>query len=119
MPEGIGAKRNYLPVVVLSTTPPPGDPVARSRALPSKGNALRCVEGDLDAAAFEPALAAQLVGRENKPSTHRYFIDDDELIHANGKTYAVAKMWGSSTVPSMEALIKQFPGHGISYAESL
>ena len=95
------------------------DPEAIRRALPSKGNALRCVEGDLNAEAFESALAAQFVGEGNKPATRRYFIDDDELIHANGKTYSVTKMWGSSTVPSMDTLIERFPGYGIAYAESL
>ena len=59
-----------------------------------------------------------LTSQGNKPDTHRYFIGDDEPIHANGKTYALTKMWGISTVRAMDTLLQRFPGHQVSYREA-
>jgi hypothetical protein len=94
------------------------DPEEIRKVISWKGNALYPVDGELDAAAFEKALALRLVEQGNKPDTHRYFIANDELIHASGKTYAVTKMWGLSTTSAIDAMLKQFPGHQISYRES-
>ena len=67
--------------------------------------------GELDAAAFEKALALRLTGQGDKPDTHRYFIANDELIRANGKTYAVTKkMWELSTTSAIVALLNAFSG---------
>jgi len=81
-------------------------------------NALYPVDGELDTAAFEKALASSLTEQGNKPDTHRYFIANDDLLRANGKTYAVSKMWGLGTTNAIDALLKRFPGHQISYKES-
>lgn len=94
------------------------DPEEIISELDFKGDALIQVIGKLDAAAFEEALAARLTEQGKKPNTLRYFIANDELIHAQGKTYAVTKMWGPKTVPAINALLKRFPGHQISYHES-
>jgi len=68
------------------------DPEDIRNVISWKGNALYPVDGELDSTAFEIALAARLTEQGNKPDTHRYFIANDELIRANGKTYAVTKM---------------------------
>jgi len=94
------------------------DPEEIRKVMPWKRNALYPMDGELDAAAFEKALALHLVEQGNKPDTQRYFITNDELIHANGKTYAVSKMWGLSTTSAIDALLKRFPDHQISYKES-
>ncbi len=52
---------------------------------------MRIVEGNLDSVEFEKKLAEQLVSKGNKPETRRCFIGNDELIHANEKTYAVRR----------------------------
>jgi hypothetical protein len=44
--------------------------------------------------ALKRRLQQVLPTRGNKPDTHRWFIEDDELICAGDKTYAVTKMWG-------------------------
>jgi len=79
---------------------------------------MRVVEGNLDSVEFEKKLAEQLVSEGNKPETRRYFIGDDELIHANGKTYAVTKMWGTRTAEAIDLLLEKFTEHRISYRES-
>ena len=76
------------------------------------------MDDELDTTAFEKALASRLTEQGKKPDTHRYFIANDELIRANGKTYAVTKMWGLKTTSAIDALLKRFPGHQISYKES-
>ncbi|MCX7144125.1 MAG: hypothetical protein NT123_24425 [Proteobacteria bacterium] len=94
------------------------DPEEVISELDFKGDALIQVVGELDAAAFEEALAALLTAQGKKPNTLRYFTANDELIHAQGKTYAVTKMWGPKTTRAIDALLKRFPGHKISYHES-
>jgi len=83
-----------------------------------KSNMMRVVEGDIDSVEFEKKLSEQLVSEGKKPETRRYFIGDDELIHANEKTYVVTKMWGTRTVEAIELLLEKFPGCRISYKES-
>jgi hypothetical protein len=94
------------------------DPEEIKKAIPRKGNVLFSLDGNLDEAAFSKAMAAHLVEQGNRPDTHRYFIGDNELIRANGKTYAVTKMWGRSTTSTIDALLARFPGHAISYHPS-
>jgi len=79
---------------------------------------MRVVEGNLDSVEFEKKLAEQLVSEDNKPETRRYFISDDELIHANEKTNAVTKMWGTRTAEVIDLLQERFTEHRISYRES-
>lgn len=94
------------------------DPEQIAKIITWKGNALRSFDGVLDSNDFEKALARSLKAQGNKPDTHRYFIGDDELIQANGKTYALTKMWGLSTTKAIDALLQQFPLSGISYTEA-
>ena len=94
------------------------DPEEIRKVISWKSNALYPMDGELDATAFEKTLALQLKEQGNKPDTRRYFIDNDELIRANGKTYAVTKMWGLNTTNAIDELLKHFNGHNISYIEN-
>ena len=94
------------------------DPEDIKNEISWKASALYSVDDELDTTAFEKALASRLTEQGKKPDTHRYFIANDELIRANGKTYAVTKMWGLKTTSAIDALLKRFPGHQISYKES-
>lgn len=82
-------------------------------------NAIYSAKGELDPVTFEKRLAALLREKGNRPDTDRYFIEGDELIRANGRTYAVTKMWGMLTKTAMMKLLEKFPGHGISFKESV
>jgi hypothetical protein len=94
------------------------DPEAIRKTIPWKSTILNPIPGLLDADAYEKALAAQLIENGRKPQVYRFFIDNSELIHANGKTYAATKMWGERTTLAIDALLKAFPGHGISYGKA-
>lgn len=111
-------KRRAIYQVVRGLCDAGVDPEAIRQVVPWKSNILTPIEGTLDSVAFERALASQLVADGRQPQTHRFFIDDDELIHASGKTYAATKMWGDRTAKAMDELLKTFPGHGISYKET-
>ena len=82
------------------------------------GKMMRVVEGIHTSVEFEKKLAEQLLSEGNRPETQRYFIKDSELIHANGKTYALTKMWGRRTTKAMDLILKKFSSYGISYGES-
>lgn len=84
-----------------------------------RANAIYSLEGEPDSASVEKQLAALLRERGNQPDTHRFFIEADELIRANGRTYVVTKMWGMLTKTAMTRLLERFPGHGISFKESV
>jgi hypothetical protein len=94
------------------------DPEEIRETVTWKTNMFRVIEGDLDSREFEKKLAEQLVSEGSKPETRRYFIADDELIHANGKTYALTKMWAARTGKAIDLLLERFPHHDISCQES-
>ena len=94
------------------------DPDAIRKTVPWKSTILNPIEGILDADAYEKALAAQLIENGRKPQVYRFFIDNSDLIHANGTTYAVTKLWGERTTLAIDALLKAFPGHDISYGKA-
>jgi len=83
-----------------------------------KSDALVSIDGELDSLEFEKKLAEQLIQKGKKPETQRFFIGEDELMHYNGKTYALTKMWGTRTAEAMDLLIQRYPDEHISYKES-
>ena len=95
------------------------DPEALREAVSWKATLLTPIPGTLDAPAFEKAFAEFLVEQGNKPQVSRYYIEDQDLIRANGRTYAATKMWGVKTLSAMDQLLESFPNHGISYKESV
>lgn len=94
------------------------DPEAIRATVPWKSTILVPVDGLLDSDAFDKALAAQMIAQGRQPQTFRFFTDNSDLIHANGKTYAATKMWGRRTALAIEELLSAFPAHGISFKES-
>jgi hypothetical protein len=44
--------------------------------------------------------------------------DDDELLQVGGRTYAFTKMWGTNSVPAMQALCAAYPEAGIRFEAS-
>jgi len=61
------------------------------------------VDGTIDGAAFQAELARR---RPKDPmAAKRFFVRDDQLFHANGKTYALTNQWSKG---SMEALLAAF-----------
>lgn len=94
------------------------DPEEIRSTITWKRNMMRDLEGNLDAGEFERQLTA-IFKSENRSVPPRYFMNNDELIRANGKTYALIRGWGPRTVEAIDLLLEKFPGHGISYSESM
>ena len=94
------------------------DPEEIREMITWRRNMMRVVEGIHASVEFEKKLAEQLLSEGNKPQTRRYFIKDSELIHANGKTYAITKMWGRRTTEAIDLILGKFSSYGISYGES-
>lgn len=111
-------KRRAVYLVIRGLCDAGVDPEEIRQVLSWKGNALSSIEEVLDAESFKIKLAQKLTEQGNKPDTHRYFIEEDELIRTDDKTYAVTKMWGLSTTRAIDELLERFPGHKIAYRQS-
>ena len=75
------------------------------------------LEGNLQSDEFKKKLTA-IYKSENRSGRPMYFMKNDELIRANGKTYALHNLWGQRTAEAIDLLLEKFPGHDISYRES-
>ena len=82
-----------------------------------KKNIMCDLEGNLESDEFEKQLT-EMFKSENRSVPPRYFMKNDELIRANGKTYALIRGWGPRTVEAIDLLLEKFPERGISYSES-
>ncbi len=111
-------KRRAIYQVIRALCDAGVDPDAIRNTIPWKTTILTPLVGNLDADAFVKALATQMIEQGRQPQTYRFFTDNSDLIHANGKTYAATKMWGHRTALAMEELLKAFPGHAITFKES-
>lgn len=74
------------------------------------GNLWMSVDGDVDAETFRAMMAAQRAseGRVYEPSRH--FTADDTLVHANGRTYAIAAGWGTNVFAALDRVNEAFGG---------
>lgn len=77
------------------------------------------VAGKHDRATF---LALEKDGRDSESSAigaHCFFTANDELIHWQGKTYALrSNMWGRDTLEILERIIRQFALTDVTYTET-
>jgi hypothetical protein len=67
---------------------------------------------------FLAGLESQAVNGGPKIDANRFFKNDDELLHVNGRTYAFTKMWGTNTLAAVEALRNAHPDIEMLYAAS-
>lgn len=67
----------------------------------------------------EDSLLIAAEGERDKESStsksRRFFTADDELIRAEGKTYAITKMWGNQALREVDRIIEQFSLDDVSY----
>ncbi|MDP1733679.1 MAG: hypothetical protein Q8L44_04865 [Sulfuritalea sp.] len=109
------SKRRAIFAVVKQLCRSGVNPEKIQEAIAWRGHMLRSVPGQVKSAKFHQLLAKQLIAEGNQPQTNRYFANDDELIYANGKTYALSKMWGRRTAEAIDLLLATFPKFSISY----
>lgn len=73
------------------------------------------VEGLRDSVGFADALVKQAEAGGPQLDPRRFFCADDEIFHANGRTYAFTKGWGTNTLPALEAMKAAFPKAVLQY----
>lgn len=76
------------------------------------------VEGDCTEEQFHQKAKEVRSLRGALYEPRRYFNSDEELFRVNGKTYALTKMWGTGTIPAMEAIKENYPDVQIAYVEA-
>lgn len=80
--------------------------------------AFRSVEGKVDSDTYAEKFLEHNERFGTKSEPKRYFYADDQLIYANGRTYALTKMWGRHTAKALGLLMEKYRDLGISYSES-
>lgn len=65
-----------------------------------RGNMFISADGTMDGAQLKEAFGGKKL---------RYFTEDDELFHINGRTYALSKMWGERTLEAIGNLLARMP----------
>jgi len=75
--------------------------------------------GNHDSESFLAGLESQAASGGPRVDGTRFFKNDDELLHVNGRTYAFTKMWGTNTLAAMEALRNAHPDVEMRYAASV
>ncbi len=83
-----------------------------------KNSMFRSVGGTVSATDFVSMAEAAAKSEGRSFEAKRFFCGDDELIVANGNTYAFSNQWGSRTTEAIDLLIKAFPDIDIEYAAS-
>ncbi|WP_321529344.1 hypothetical protein [Sedimenticola selenatireducens] len=92
-------------------------PTEIHKVLSWRGNGLwRVVEGKVDSQTFRQRAAEAAESGGPAFEERRWFLNDDELIHAEGKTYALTKMWGVRTEEAMHELLDRFSGNDITFS---
>ena len=79
------------------------------------GRAWIIVDGEVDATDFEKLAASQRTEDSSTSEFGRFFRSDGELFHISGRTYALTKMWGTSTLETVAGIIERFSLQNISY----
>jgi hypothetical protein len=75
------------------------------------------VDGLVDAHQFENLATEKAMAGGINYSSRRWFCEDDELVHANGKTYAFSNQWGGPPwYRAMNLLKETYPQFEISFS---
>ncbi|NLF08769.1 MAG: hypothetical protein GX594_12440 [Pirellulaceae bacterium] len=87
--------------------------------IPSRINSMfRDVEGTLDTEAFVQRMRQEEKSGGKRFVERRFYCTDEELIHADGRTFAFTNQWGNRTIAAINTLIQAFPDHKITCIKS-
>jgi hypothetical protein len=76
------------------------------------------VDGQVTSVEFLALAQAKATDQGGRFDSRRWFLDDDELIYANGKTYTFSDQWGGDNWrDAMNALKEYYAKFAISFAE--
>lgn len=94
-------------------------PESIAAAVPWRRNTMfRSADGDLASAAFVQRMKQEAEGGGKRFEERRFYCADDELMRAEGRTYAFTNQWGSRTITAIKDLIHAFPDHQITCTKS-
>lgn len=83
-----------------------------------RNSMFRSAEGDMDSAAFVQCMRREEEDGGRRFEERRFYFADDDLIHAEGRTYAFTNQWGHRTISAINHLIQAFSDHQITCAKS-
>lgn len=76
----------------------------------------RVVDGHVSSAEFVSAMTRKREAEGRVFQPQRWYLADDELLHVDGRTYAVTRMWGDPRwAKAMQALAVRFPAAEIQF----
>ena len=81
-----------------------------------RGRVWYSVDGTVNATNFEALANAKATSAGGRFDRRRWYCEDDELVRANGKTYAFSSQWGADGWrKGMTALKAAYPQFGIDF----
>ena len=78
----------------------------------------RHASGKLDSEAFVGTVSTAASAGGPAFESGCWWLEDDELIVWDGRTYAFSKIWGRDTETGIMAMLKAYPNLGISAERS-
>ena len=111
-------KRRLIRAIVLHLCSKGVSPPEIAKAISWRNRVFAVLDGELDQATFDRVRDEQRRRAGKQGDSRRFFSEDDELIHHDGKTYALTSMWGIQTRRAAEDLRTAFPEHPFGYAPS-
>ncbi|SCZ68383.1 PDDEXK family nuclease [Thiohalomonas denitrificans] len=112
------AKRRAILAVFRGVYSKGANPEDVAKLIDWKPNLVRSAEGTLGSGEMYDAITEQLESEGKTSTAKRYFLADDELMHANGRTYALTKMWGRSTVEAMQVIVDKYSDLNVCFREA-
>ena len=114
------AKRHAIFKVISHLCSSGVEPEILAKQLPwMERRVFSVVPGTVSSDEFIEHRNKELSKADREPlSKGRWFVNDDELIHMNGRTYSARKQWGLRTEEALENLKKEFGNKGWDYRRS-
>jgi len=109
------AKRNAIFFVVKNLCNSGVSPEKINELIYWKGDLFLQVDGTRNSDDFIRIIVAQRETEGRTVDYPRWYCEDDELIHFEGKTYAFHKMWGNRFGTAMNLLKDSFPDAKIDF----
>lgn len=107
------SKRRAVLTVVKHLCAQGVKPEEIAELIPWRSNLFCSVDGTVTAEQF----VAQQKARVDSGDKRRYFCEDGELIHSDGRTYAVTNGWGKRAFQAIQNLLAKFPDKGVKCAK--
>jgi hypothetical protein len=110
-------KRNALYLICKRLVNGGISPDEIASAFTWRNNAWYSVEGTVNGEAFNQLASAKATSGGHSFDQPRWFCEDEELFHADGKTFAFSKMWGGKNWHrAMDLLKEKYSGFKIEFS---